>query len=474
LHEHALEGDANRLLLRRVLDANGRSRAFINGYAATINQLREAGERLVDIHGQHAHQSLLRPEAQRLVLDAHAGLASLAQESGGAHREWQRLCRARVDHEKNTAARDAEREQLIWQVEELSRVALGPGEWDAVQSEHGRLAHAASLTEGVRSAIDLLSDSESAALGVLSGVLSRLRPLTEYDTSLRESIALLESGEAQVREATYALRHYADRIELDPGRLREVEQRLETVHDAARKFRARPEALPELLTSLRSRLKDLEMTANLDALVKQEQAARSRYDGLATRLSAERTKAAAKLRREVNAAMKELAMTGGRFEVELHSLLPEGSVAGNEEVEFLVTTNPGVDPRPLAKVASGGELSRISLAIQVITSRAAAVPTLIFDEVDAGIGGAVAEVVGKKLRTLGEERQVLCVTHLPQVAAQAREQWSVAKGTESGSAKSRVAVLDQKSRIEEIARMLGGVAITATTRKHAAEMLGLR
>ena len=474
LHEQALEGDPNRLLLRRVLDANGRSRAFINGYAATINQLREAGERLVDIHGQHAHQSLLRPEAQRLVLDAHAGLASLAQESGGAHREWQRLCRARVDHENNTAARNAEREQLIWQVEELSRVALGPGEWDAVQSEHGRLAHAASLTEGVRSAIDLLSDSESAALGVLSGVLSRLRPLAEYDTSLRESIALLESGEAQVREATYALRHYADRIELDPGRLREVEQRLETVHDAARKFRARPEALPELLTSLCSRLKDLEMTANLDALVKQEQAARSRYDGLATRLSAERTKAAAKLRREVNAAMKELAMTGGRFEVELHSLLPEGSVAGNEQVEFLVTTNPGVDPRPLAKVASGGELSRISLAIQVITSRAAAVPTLIFDEVDAGIGGAVAEVVGKKLRTLGEERQVLCVTHLPQVAAQAREQWSVAKGTESGSAKSRVAVLDQKSRIEEIARMLGGVAITATTRKHAAEMLGLR
>jgi DNA repair protein RecN (Recombination protein N) len=206
----------------------------------------------------------------------------------------------------------------------------------------------------------------------------------------------------------------------------------------------------------------------------QEQAARARYDGLAKRLSAERAKAAAKLGREVNAAMKELAMSGGRFEVELRSLLPDGSVAGNEQVEFLVTTNPGTEPRPLAKVASGGELSRISLAIQVITSRAAAVPTLIFDEVDAGIGGAVAEVVGKKLKTLGGERQVLCVTHLPQVAAQAREQWSVAKGTESGSARSRVAVLDQKSRIEEIARMLGGVAITATTRKHAAEMLGLR
>src|SRR6267378_4422730 len=431
LHEHALEGDANRLLLRRVVDANGRSRAFINGHTATIIQMREAGDRLVDIHGQHAHQSLLRPEAQRLVLDAHAGLASLAQETGGAHREWQRLRRARLDHENSMAARDAEREQLSRQLEELSRLALAPGEWDTIQSEHGRLAHAATLMEGVRDAIDSLSESENAALGALSGVLSRLRPLTEFDGLLRDTIAMLESGEAQLREAAYALRHYADRIELDPKRLHEVEQRLEAVHNSARKFRTRPEALPELLASLRARVKDLEMTADLEALAAQEQAARSRYDELAARLSAERSKAATKLTREVNAAMKELAM-------------------------------------------SGGELSRISLAIQVITSRAAAVPTLIFDEVDAGIGGAVAEVVGRKLKTLGGERQVLCVTHLPQVAAQAREQWSVSKASESGSARSRVAVLDEKSRIEEIARMLGGVAITVTTRKHAAEMLGLR
>src|SRR6267143_1998067 len=348
LHEHALEGDPNRLLLRRVVDANGRSRAFINGHAATINQMRVAGDRLVDIHGQHAHQSLLRPEAQRLVLDSHAGLASLAEETGGAHREWQRLRRARLDHENNAAARDAEREQLSWQLEELSRLGL---------------AHAATLMEGVRDAIDSLSESESAALGSLSGVLSRLRPLTEFDRLLRDTIAVLESGEAQLREAAYALRHYADRIELDPKRLHEVEQRLEAVHNAARKFRARPEALPEVLASLRVRLKDLEMTADLEALALQEQAARSRYDGLATRLSAERNKAATKLGREVNAAMKELAMSGGRFEVELRSLLPDGSVAGNEQIEFLVTTNPGTEPRPLAKVVSGGELSRISLAI---------------------------------------------------------------------------------------------------------------
>ena len=474
LADQAFEGDPNRVLLRRVVDRNGRSRGFVNGHAATINQLREAGERLVDIHGQHAHQSLLKAEAQRLVLDAHAGLTALARDTGDAHHEWQRLCRARQDHEKNSAARNAEREQLVWQVEELSRLGLAPREWETIQSEHGRLAHAASLIEGARNAMDLLSESENAALGALSGALSRLRPLTEYDATLRETVALVESGEAQVRDATYALRHYADRVELDPERLREVEQRLEAVHSTARKFRARPEALPELLASLGARLKELEASADPDTLAGQEQAARALYDKLATRLSAERNKAAAKLGREVNVAMKDLAMSGGRFEIELRSLAPDGSVGGNEQVEFLVTTNPGTEPRTLAKVASGGELSRISLAIQVITSKAAAVPTLIFDEVDSGIGGAVAEVVGRKLRTLGEERQVLCVTHLPQVAAQAREQWSVAKGTESGSARSRVAILDQKSRIEEIARMLGGVAITATTRKHAAEMLGLR
>jgi DNA repair protein RecN (Recombination protein N) len=378
-----------------------------------------------------------------------------------------------LDHEKSATALKAEREQLGWQVQELARLAPTPGEWEGIQDEHSRLAHAASLIEGGRGAIDTLSESESAALGIVSGVLSRLQPLLEYDASLRETIALLESGEAQLREAVYSLRHYVDRVELDPGRLRDVEQRLESMHDAARKIRVRPEDLPERLIEMQERLKELDATANLDALIHEEQVARSRYDRLAAQLSAQRRTAAARLAREVNAGMKELAMAGGRFEVELRSL-PDGSTSGNEQVEFLVTTNPGVEPRSLAKVASGGELSRISLAIQVVTSKAAAVPTLIFDEVDAGIGGAVAEVVGKKLRTLGEGRQVLCVTHLPQVAAQAREQWSVTKDTESGSARSRVSVLDQKSRIEEIARMLGGVAITATTRKHAAEMLGLR
>src|SRR5260221_7458675 len=220
--------------------------------------MREAGDRLVDIHGQHAHQSLLRPEAQRVVLDSHAGLASLAEETGGAHREWQRLRRARLDHENNAAARDAERQQLDWQLEELSRLALAPGEWDTIQSEHGRLAHAATLMGGVREAIDSLSESENAALGVLSGVLSRLRPLTEFDGSLRDTIAVLESGEAQLGEAAYTLKHYADRIELDPKRLRDVKQRPEAVHNSARKVPRRPEPLPQLLSSLLGGQKGLE------------------------------------------------------------------------------------------------------------------------------------------------------------------------------------------------------------------------
>ena len=473
LGEQALEGDPGRLLLRRVVDRGGRSRAFINGHAATLNQLREIGDRLVDIHGQHEHQSLLRPAVQRQVLDAHAGLSVLAREVAEAYRAWQHLAKARLEHDTHAAARDAEREQVAWQTDELAKLALRHGEWETVQAEHTRLAHAASLIEGAQGALDALSESDAAALASLSGALSRLRPLVAYDAALADVLAMLESAEAQTREAAHALRHYAGRVELDPQRLRGAEQRLDAIHGTARKYRVEPEALPELLTGLQARLRELEIASDPESLARQEQAALARYHDRARKLSADRRKAAAGLSKVVSAAMKELAMTGGRFEVALRAL-PEGSAAGNEEVEFLVAANAGTEPRPLVKVVSGGELSRISLAIQVITSKVAAVPTLIFDEVDAGIGGAVAEVVGKKLHALGGGRQVLCVTHLPQVAAQAAQQWSVEKALEGGTVTSRVRSLDGRSRIEEIARMLGGVEVTATTRKHAAEMLGLR
>ncbi len=473
LAAQALEGDPGVLLLRRVIERGGRSRAFVNGHAATLAQLREAGDALVDIHGQHAHQSLLRPATQRQVLDVHAGLAPLAREVAESWRNWQQLATARREHETHAQARSAEREQLAWQVEELSRLALAPGEWEGVQAEHSRLAHAASLLEGAQVALDSLAEADTAALAGVSGALSRLRPLVAFDAALAEVLALLESSEAQLREAVHALRHYAERVELDPGRLREVEQRLDAIHGTARKFRVKPEALSELLEGMQARLRELEIGSDIEALEAREQSALSRYREVARKLSAERGKAAARLAREVSAAMKELAMKGARFEVALEPVAG-GSAAGDEAVEFLVAANAGAEPRPLAKVASGGELSRISLAIQVITSKAAQVPTLIFDEVDAGIGGAVAEVVGRKLRALGEGRQVLCVTHLPQVAAQAGQQWSVDKSVDGGGARSQVRPLDERSRIEEIARMLGGVEVTPTTRKHAAEMLRLR
>ena len=469
-----LEGDPGLMLLRRVVDKNGRSRAFVNGRPATLGQLREAGDWLVDIHGQHAHQSLLKPDAQRALLDAHAGLASLADEVAAGYRQWQKLARARSEYETHAAQRNAEREQLQWQVHELERLALQPDEWDAVQAEHTRLAHAAGLIEGVQAVLDTLSEADAACLPLLSGTGARLEALFGYDARLREALELVRSGEAQVQEAVYALRHYADRVELDPQRLAAVEARMEAIHDGARKFRLAPQELPEHLRLLQLRLGELEIASNLEVLVKQEQQARANYFDLASKLGAGRKRAGARLAKEVTQAMQQLAMAGGKFEVALNPYPPEGSVHGMEQVEFLVAANPGVEARALAKVASGGELSRISLALQVITGKAALVPTLIFDEVDAGIGGGVAEIVGRQLKTLGRERQVLCVTHLPQVAAQADQQWSVSKFGIEGRVKTMVSVLDQKARVEEVARMLGGTEITATTRKHAAEMLSLR
>jgi len=473
LRENELEGDPGRLLLRRVVDRNGRSRAFINGTAATVQQLGAVSESLIDIHGQHAHQSLVRGEAQRTILDAHAGLAPLAREVAALWKAWQSLVKARAEYETNAAARNAEREQVAWQVEELRKLAPKPEEWGEVSAEQSRLAHAAGLLEGAQAAVDALSESETAAASALSATIARLRPLVDFDAGLGEPLALLEGADAQLAEAVHALRHYADRVELDPGRLAEVERRVEALHSTARRLRTLPEDLPDLLERLAARLDELEVASNLDALIAQEADVRAKYVERARTLTAQRKTAAAKLSKDVTAAMKELAMAGGRFTAGLHPI-EGGSAHGDEAVEFLVAANPGQEPRPLAKVASGGELSRISLAIQVITSKAAAVPTMIFDEVDAGIGGAVAEIVGKKLRALGRERQVLCVTHLPQVAAQADQQWSVAKATANGAVRSSVAVLDEAARIEELARMLGGTRITTTTRKHAAEMLGAR
>jgi DNA repair protein RecN (Recombination protein N) len=471
LEENDLAGEDGACLLRRVIEASGRSRAYVNGRPATAQQLKEIGEHLVDIHGQHAHQSLLRPASQRDLLDGYAGCEPLAAEVAAAHREWQDVRRRRLALESGAQAIAAEREQLEWQVRELDALGFSAADWEEQQAEQRRLAHAAGLIEAVEFALETLSEGEASALAAVNGASAKLSGLTDYDPALKEVLEVLEPAQIQLQEAAYSLRHYRDRLELDPKRLREVEERLDAVHTAARKFRLPIDEIPERLERMRARLAELETGLDPAVLKEKEAKAQAAYLAVAKKLGAARRKAAADLGKKVTASMQALAMGGGSFEIALNPL-PEGNAHGLEQVEFLVAGHAGSSARPLAKVASGGELSRISLAIQTVTSKVAAVPTLIFDEVDAGIGGRVAEIVGRLLRELGATHQVMCVTHLPQVAAAGDQQWQVAKSTANGRAASRVAALDRNARVEEIARMLGGVKITETTRRHAAEMLG--
>ncbi|KVL17192.1 DNA repair protein RecN [Burkholderia sp. MSMB1826] len=470
LDEHAFDAE-DTVMLRRVIDANGRSRAFINGTSATLAQLRELGEMLVDIHGQHAHQLLMRPDAQRELFDTHAGLVAEAANVARAWRVWRDATQAIDAAKAHERELQLEREKLAWQLAELDKLAPQAGEWDEVSNEHKRLSHSANLIEGVRGALNALSESDDAMLAQLGAIVSKLRGLADYDTALGDALASLEPAEIQLQEAVYSLSHYAQRVDLDPERLAQVETRLDALHSTARKFRLPPDTLHEEHAARRAQLAALDAAADLGALEAAQAKAREAYLADAKRLSKARAQAAKALGAAVTAGMQELSMAGGSFEVALVPLA-DGSPHGLEQVEFRVAGHPGVPLRPLAKVASGGELARISLALAVIASAASPTPTLIFDEVDTGIGGGVAEVVGRLLHQLGRDRQVLCVTHLPQVAARGDHHFQVAKGAdERGGTVSTVVALDRASRIEEVARMLGGLEITATTRKHAKEML---
>jgi len=470
LAENGLEGDPGVLILRRTIDREGRSRCFVNGHAATLAQLREAGESLLDIHGQHAHQSLLRAAGQRELLDAFAGAAPLAAETADAHRTWQRLQRLAEDAEQQFARRETERAELREHVDDLKKAAPREGEWDALAAAHSRLAHGSSLLAGAQSSLEALSEAEGACLPQLAAVANRLRALADHDARLRAIAELLQSAEAQAGEAVRELRGYAARVELDPDALRETEQRIETLHAAARRNRVRPSELPQLLHDLQAKLAELDLAASPEALQREVAAAHERYAALAKRLAAKRASGAEKFSRAVGVQMQGLAMKGGRFAIRLKPLDAPGAT-GLEQAEFEVSSHPSLPLRPLAKVASGGELSRLSLAIQLVASKMSPVGTLVFDEVDAGIGGAVAETVGRALKKIARDRQVLCVTHLAQVAAQGDQQWSVVRG--GGRERVAIAVqrLERAARIEELARMLGGQEITATTRKHAAELL---
>jgi DNA repair protein RecN (Recombination protein N) len=382
-----------------------------------------------------------------------------------------RDARARGTHEvrraRSRARRAAER------LAELKRLAPRAGEWAELGAQHARLAHGSSLVAGAQSSLEALSEAEGACLPQLAAVASRLRALSEHDAALAPLIELLGSAQAQAEEAARGLRSYASRVELDPAALREVEARIEAWHAAARRLRVRPDELPERIEQMRARLAELDLSGDPGALERELEAARGRYAREAEKLSAKRRSGAQALSRAVTDSMQKLALAGARFNVALRAL--EAPAAGGmEEVEFEVAAHASLPLRPLAKVASGGELSRISLAIQLVAARSSPVGTLIFDEVDAGIGGAVAETVGQALRKLGRERQVLCVTHLPQVAAQGDAHWRVEKSAAGKGRAPRASAgrLERAARVEEIARMLGGTQITATTRKHAVEMLG--
>ncbi|MET3621214.1 DNA repair protein RecN [Burkholderia ambifaria] len=470
LDEHAFDAE-DTVMLRRVIDANGRSRAFINGTSATLAQLRELGEMLVDIHGQHAHQLLMRPDAQRELFDTHAGLVADAANVARAWRVWRDATQAIDAAKAHERELQLEREKLAWQLAELDKLAPQPGEWDEVGSEHKRLSHSANLIAGVQGALNALSEADDAMLPQLGAIVSKLRNLADYDTALGDALASLEPAEIQLQEAVYSLSHYAQRLDLDPARLAQVEARLDALHTTARKFRLPPGTLHEEHAARRAQLAALDAAADLGALEAAQAKAWETYLTDAKHLSKARTQAAKALGTAVTAGMQELSMAGGSFEVALVPLA-DGGPHGLEQVEFRVAGHPGVPLRPLAKVASGGELARVSLALAVIASAASPTPTLIFDEVDTGIGGGVAEVVGRLLHQLGRDRQVLCVTHLPQVAARGDHHYQVAKGADDrGGTVSSVIPLDKASRVEEVARMLGGLEITATTRKHAKEML---
>lgn len=469
LQENEFPNHDDELLCRRVIYADGRSRAFINGQAATIQQLREAGEWLVDIYSQNAHHSLLKLNTQKEIFDAYCGLTDLASQTALQYKSWQQLHQRRIEMEQNATKYADELAELRDKVRELKQLSFSQEEWDNLQQEHSRLSNGAGLLAGCEHSRDLISESEMSALRQLAVAQHKLQSLRDFDASLDEGLATLDSAIIQLEETDRFLNRYLQRSELDPKRLAEVESRIQTIHATSRKYRLNPEGIVDELAALELRMAELDGLGGDGELAKQEAAAEQAYQFLAKQLTAGRTQSAPLLSQKITAEMQRLSLAGGRFEVALTGQAP--AATGLEQVEFLVAGHVGVEPRALNKVASGGELSRISLAIRVVTAAQGSVPTMIFDEVDVGIGGGVAEIVGHLLNQLGADRQVLVITHLPQVAAQGKQHLNVKKVQRDQTTLSTIEVLDQRARVEEIARMLGGVEITETTRQHAKEML---
>lgn len=470
LSERELDGDEGRVMLRRTIEADGRSRAFVNGHPSTAAMLRELGGRLLEIHGQHASQALLRPDGQRALLDAHAGLGALLHEVGQA---WSRLRDARSALEAAEAGsreNQLERERVAWQVDELARASPVAGEWETLNADQLRLSHAAELLEGTRQASEALVEADDSVASRLHQMLAILRPLLRADERLADAVEMLDSAVIQIDEAASGLAGYASRIDLDPQQLEAIDQRLSALHATARRLRLDPAGLAGELDRLRGELERLDQAQDHEALRARLEQARGEYDRIAGTLSGRRRAALRGLERDVTTAIRSFGMAGARLQIVLEPAEP--GPTGTDHVEFRIAGHAGVEPRPIGRVASGGELSRVALGIAVSAAEANPVPTLIFDEADAGVGGAVADAIGERMRALGASRQVLCVTHLPQVAARAHHQYQVVKSTKESVTTSRIEPIEGEARVEEIARMLGGARITEASRRHAREMLG--
>ena len=461
------------LLLRRVVDAQGKSRAWVNGSTATLTQLRELGEHLVDIHGQHAWQSLTRADSVRALVDEQAGVDTAALQAGWSAR---RDARRRLDEARaRQTDLERERERLQWQIGELEKLAPQPDEWELLNAEHTRLGHGQAILDAARVALDMVSEAELNAEGLTSRAIDALDEVAGMEPRLVNALDVLREAQAQLQDAAHSLNGVLNHTELDPDRLGELDARLSAWMSLARRYRRQPQELPELLQGWQAELAELDAATDLAALEREAERAHTAWSQVAQVASKQRRQAAPRMAEAITAAMQELGMAGGRFEVAL-TPLDEPQAWGLEAIDFLVAGHAGSTPRPLGKVASGGELSRLALAIAVTTSQqaegraGAQVATLIFDEIDSGVGGAVADTVGRLMQRLGADRQVLAVTHLAQVAACAHHHLLVSKSLQSGQTASDIRGVRDQARTQEVARMLGG-AVSDTSLAHAQAML---
>ena len=471
LKENELESDNAELILRRVIHADGKSRAFINGKVSTLQQLKELGESLVDIYSQNSHHSLLKLSSQRQILDNFGGHSDLAAEVYLLYQTWHKLHIQKIEYEKNAQIYSDELAELRDKLRELKQFAFTLTDWETLQQDHSMMSHGSELIENINFCIEVLEKDDTAISNRLHLVQQKISHSVAIDEKLKESSDLMDSICIQTQELIRSLNRYLQKVDLDPERLKDIEARIQAIYNFGRKHRIKPEEFEATLFSWQARMDELESFQSDEGIDAKEKAALEAFNQKAGLLTQARKKASQTLGQNITDAMQKLSFSHGRFEVKLTAQEP--SLHGLEQIEFLAAPHLGAEARPIHKAASGGELSRLSLAIRVASISKANVPCMIFDEVDVGIGGSVAEIVGKLLKELGshDQRQVLVITHLPQVASLAVHHYKVSKTQENNQTLSHIHLMDEKMRVDEIARMLGGISITDTTREHAKEML---